>query len=193
MRLRFLSAFGLVAVSLGAIAFGEACKSKGNGVGTAPPNVDCPANAVEGAPCGALVVCGACSGSCASACMCGLDAGGACADAGPDGSLADASSTISDPAFFMYCPGGAGATWICVQGGDAGTLSDGDVGAESEVDGDASDAEVATDGDAETASDGDDATEAEADAGAESDAADEADAITDTAPEVDLDADADGD
>src|SRR5205823_3824388 len=98
-----------------------------NGVGTAPPDVFCPAAAwiVAGAACGPLELCGAC-GTC--------DAPRAC-DA--DADAAEIESTI-----FLYCAGGTGATWTCVNAGDGGTFADADAGSESEVDGDASDADV---------------------------------------------------
>jgi hypothetical protein len=191
MRVRFLSAFGLVAVCIGALAFGGACKAKGNGVGTAPPDFPCPAppeTMVVGTPCPSLGMCGACGGNCGGALLC---AAVPLADAGGE---VDASATVSDPDFYMFCPGGTGAVWECVQAGDGGPLLDADAEVDGgEVDGDASESEsdVVSDADA----DGAESSEAEvaSDAPSDADAIDEADAATDTAPEVDLDADADGD
>jgi hypothetical protein len=200
MRARALFAFVLLAAMF---AIGGACKAKGNGVGTAPGEVTCPATMSEGTPCGAVVMCGACGGGCGSAFLCGTPfdaATGGDADADGDGIVDGETSgdtnpppppSVAEPAFFMYCPGGTGATWVCVQVGDGGTFADAEADGESEVDGDVSEADAEIDGDAEAASDVDAASDADAGVDGDADAAAEAeaDAIVDTAPEVDLDAD----
>ena len=180
MRVRVLFGLGLV-VAFGAIV--GACKAKGNGVGSAPPDEFCPATITEGTPCFEFpILCPVCSGTCGTANVCG----------GGDDAGVDAGPLSKDPPFNMYCPGGPGATWACVQPGDGGTL-DADAG---EVDGDASSEADAgeTDGDA---TDGESESDVESDADVAADGVadtiDEADAAVDTAPEVDLDADADGD
>ena len=145
-----------------------ACKSKGNGIGTAPTDIPCPATRpTAAAPCPDPAHIGAESNVC--------NYSGTCADPAADGEA------------FFFCPGGTNAAWKCIDatetgpldassdGGDAETATDADVGPDAD-DGETADAdETALDADETTT----DADAADADVIDASDAALDGDGATD--------------
>ncbi len=173
MRVRTFAVLLPVAALAGltALATFAGCKSKGNGIGTAPPDQACPTSTpVEGSTCPGLLVC---------------DYSGTCADAGSGG-----KSVV------MICGAESNANWVCYQLGDASIpeagptdgASDADGGSDADADEvDAADAPDSDAGDAEAGDAGDigDADASDADTGP--------DAVTDSALDGDADVASDAD
>jgi hypothetical protein len=150
-----------VLLLLGAAAI--ACKSKGNGIGTAPIGIPCPdTRPVAASPCPDAEHVGVEANVCAYE--------GTCADPTARGSA------------FFFCPGGTNAAWKCIDATDAGPVDASTDGADGETSGDANgdgDAEVGeTDPDATSAdvTDADGATTDTGDAAIDETATDDADA-----------------
>ena len=158
-----------LAVIAAIAASAGACKSKGNGIGTAPNDYPCPLDRpTAAAPCPDPTHVGAESNVC--------NYTGTCADPNAEGQA------------FFFCPGGTNAAWKCIDASDAGPLdaatdaadgessTDADVG-DGATDADADDGAAEADADAdETTSDADDALDS---ADADADAAVDADASID--------------
>jgi hypothetical protein len=159
-----------MAVLLLASGIGMACKTKGNGIGTAPPNFPCPLVRPEAAsPCPDKEHVGSEANVCPFA--------GTCADPNATGEA------------FFFCPGGTNAAWKCIDGTDAGPTdasSDATDGETSTDDADAGE----TDADATDETDTSDAELDAADAPATETDLDAGDAALDTSLDVALDVDA---
>ena len=144
--------------------FASACKTKGNGIGTAPNDVPCPNTRPLATPDGTLPACDVEPNVCPYL--------GTCADPSAPGQS------------FFFCPGGTGARWKCIDATDAGPQD----ASTDATDGDAASGETDAN---ETAADASDASDASVGDAVDGDTVDGSDALDDgDARDVSLDADA---
>ena len=157
---RLASSVGLVLV-MGAVAL--ACKAKGNGVGTAPGDVPCPAvRPVAASPCPIAPDGGVPPGT---------------VHVGDETTICRYAGTCGDDKaegeVFLFCPGGTNAAWKCIEATDGGT-SDASIDA-----GDAADGETSDAADADETSDAADASDASDSSETADDASDAGDSSSD--------------